>query len=139
MALNIPGAGAESDDLTDISEIYFKMLQEKKKNTEGYRKQDWQNADKQECAMRRQGGHYMVLSVFLWFEIFHNKKLISKDLSDEQNIKNTTTESNFLDFLLPLWHKCTLSKLLMFPNNLKCLDISGFPKIKIQYPYPLIP
>ena len=89
--------------------------------------------------MRRQGGHYMVLSVFLWFEIFHNKKLISKDLSDEQNIKNTTTESDFLDFLLPFWHKCTLSKLLMFPNNLKCLDISGFPKIKIQYPYPLIP
>lgn len=31
MALNIPGAGAESEDLTDISEIYFKMLQEKKK------------------------------------------------------------------------------------------------------------
>ena len=31
MALNIPGAGAESSGLTDISEIYFKMLQEKKK------------------------------------------------------------------------------------------------------------
>lgn len=62
MALNIPGAGAESEDLTDISEIYFKMLQEKKKkNTKGYRKQDWQNADKQECAMRRQGGH------IIWF------------------------------------------------------------------------
>ena len=32
MALNIPGAGAESDGLADISEIYFKMLQEKKKS-----------------------------------------------------------------------------------------------------------
>ena len=73
----------------------------------------------------------MVLSAFSWFEIFHNEKLISKDLSDVQNIKNTTTESNFLDFLLPFRHKCTLPKLLMFPNNLKCLVIyQWFPKDK---------
>ena len=137
MALNIPGAGAESDGLADISEIYFKMLQEKKKAV-GYRKQDWPNADKQECAMRRQRGHYMILPAFLWFEFFHNKK-ISKDLKDVQNVKNNTTESNFMDFLLLFWHKYILSKLLMFPNNLKCLDISGFPKIKMQHPYSLIP
>lgn len=72
----------------------------------------------------------MILSAFLWFEIFRNKKLISKDLKDVQNIKNNTTESNFMDFLLLFWHKYTLSKLLMFPNNLKYLDISGFPKIR---------
>lgn len=40
MALNILGVGAESDGLADISEIYFKMLPEKKKTAEGYRKQD---------------------------------------------------------------------------------------------------
>ena len=125
-----------------VLQIYLRFTlkcSRKKKKAEGYRKQDWPNADKQVCAMRRQRGHYMILSSFLWFEIFHNKKLISKDLKDVQNIKNTTTESNFMDFLLLFWHKYTLSKLLMFPNNLKCLDISGFPKIKMQYPYSLIP